>query len=60
MHKAMLQLQSAPQLADLEEWTQWAIACEPALGHLSTCLSQHGTLCASLQWCLSSPAYAYM
>ena len=49
MSKAFQQLQSAPQLADLEEWTQWAVACEPALGRLSTFLSQHGTQCVFLQ-----------
>lgn len=46
--KAMQQLQAAPQLADLQEWTQWAAACEPTLGRLSSFLSQHGTQCAAL------------
>ena len=46
--KAMQQLQAAPQLADLEDWSQWAVACEPALGQLSTFLSQHGMHSPSL------------
>ena len=46
--KAMQQLQAAPQLADLDDWSQWAVACEPALGQLRTFLSQRGTQPLSL------------
>lgn len=48
INKAMQQLQAAPQLTDLEDWTQWALACEPALGGLSNFLLQHGMQCTSL------------
>ena len=39
---AMQQLQAAPDLVDLEAWTQWGVACEPTLGRLRDFLTQHG------------------
>ena len=40
--QAVQQLQAAPELADLYEWTQWGLACEPHLGSLRSFLQQHG------------------
>ena len=48
INRAMQQLQAAPQLTDLENWTQWAVACEPALGGLDNFLLQNGMQCTSL------------
>lgn len=39
---AIQHLQAAPHLVDLEEWTQWGVACEPTLGRLRDFLTQHG------------------
>ena len=41
--KAVEQLQAAPELADLLEWTQWDFLYEPQLGPLRTVLQQQGT-----------------
>lgn len=59
INKATQQLQAAPQLVDLGEWTQWAVACAPTLGALSIFLSQHGmhyASCALMTLCLQIPA----
>ena len=44
---AIQHLQAAPELADLAEWTQWAIACEATLGPLGTFLLHHGRSCTA-------------
>ena len=40
--KVIRQLQAAPLMEDLGNWTQWTVACEPDHGLLSTFLLQHG------------------
>ena len=46
---AIQQLQAAPQMVDLEGWTQWGVACAPTLGALRDFLICHGMQYAFMQ-----------
>lgn len=57
---AIQQLQAAPQLVDLEEWTQWGVACEPTFRQLRHFLTQHGRLTQCLMLLVSVEFFSFV